>query len=182
MTVKIEQKEVIRKGRVFDIMAEKVVLPNGNRLTMEIIRHPGAAAIIAMDEDRHILMLQQYRYAVGGLLWEIPAGTFENQESPLACAQRELAEETGYCALNWEFLGTITPVPGYSDEKIHIFLASTLESGRQELDPDEIIRVQKLPLKDVVDMISDGRISDAKTMAGLLLALPKLGHPLLARQ
>ena len=179
MIAKVEQREVVRKGRVFDVMVEKVTLPNGNRLAMDIIRHPGASAIVAVDEKDQVLMLEQYRYAAGGMLWEIPAGTLEEDEEPLNCARRELVEETGCGATDWLMLGTIVPVPGYSDEKIHIFLARDLKEDRQHLDPDEIIQVRRLPLHDVMQMIMDGEIKDAKTMAGLMLALPRLGHPLL---
>ena len=179
MNIKVKQREVIRKGRVFDMTVEKVLLPNGNRLDMDIIRHPGAAAVVALDDNDQVLMLEQYRHAAGGMLWEIPAGTLEDREEPLVCARRELTEETGFSAAQWDRLGAVVPVPGYSDEKIHIFLARALEPARQHLDPDEIIEVHRLPLATVLDMIAAGRIVDAKTMAGLLLALPRLGHPLL---
>lgn len=178
MTVKVEQRDVVRRGRVFDVTVETVTLPNGNRLDMDIIRHPGAAAIIAVDEREQILMLEQYRYAAGGTLWEIPAGTLEDNEDPLNCAQRELGEEAGCRAADWLMLGTIVPVPGYSDEKIHIYLARGLTEARQHLDPDEIIQVRRLPLNLVLQMVVKGEIKDAKTMAGLMLALPELGYPL----
>lgn len=178
MTSRVEQREVVRKGRVFDFTVETVTLPNGNRLNMDIIRHPGAAAIVAVDDKERILMLQQYRHAAGGTLWEIPAGTLEENEDPLNCARRELVEEAGCNAGDWLKLGTIIPVPGYSDEKIHIFLARALKEARQHLDPDEIIQVRRLSLTEVVRMIVNGEVKDAKTMAGLMLALPKLGYPL----
>lgn len=182
MTGKVERREVIHKGRVFDFTVETVTLPNGNRLNMDIIRHPGAAAIVAVDDRERVFMLRQYRHAAGGTLWEIPAGTLEEDENPLNCAQRELVEEAGCRAADWLKLGTIVPVPGYSDEEIHIYLARALKEAPQHLDPDEIIQVQRLPLSEVVRMIANGEVQDAKTMAGLMLALPKLGYPLVERR
>jgi ADP-ribose pyrophosphatase len=176
MESRIHHKEIIRHGRVFDITLENVSLPNGARIDMEIIRHPGAAAIAAMSDQREILMLRQYRHAVGAYWWEIPAGTFNGQEDPLACAQRELAEETGYSARLWESLGAVAPVPGYSDERIHIFLAKELDRSAPQLDFDEIIEVHPLPLDQVVKMIIEGRIEDAKTITAVFRLLYKLGQ------
>ena len=116
-------------------------------------------------------MLNQYRHAVGGMLWEIPAGTFDGKEDPLACARRELLEETGYSASNWTPLGAITPVPGYSDERIHLFLARGLTAKTQNLDADEIIEVHKVPIERLVAMIMEGGIEDAKTIAAVYRAL-----------
>jgi ADP-ribose pyrophosphatase len=172
----IHRKEIVRHGRVFDITLENVSLPNGARIDMEVIRHPGAAAIAAMTDHREILMLRQYRHAVGAYWWEIPAGTFNGKEEPLVCAQRELAEETGYSARMWEPLGAVTPVPGYSDERIHLFLARELNQSAPHLDFDEIIEVHPLPLDRVVRMIVDGRIEDAKTITAVFRVLHKLGQ------
>lgn len=174
MSVTVHRKELIRHGRVFDITLENVRLPNGACIDMEIIRHPGAAAIAALTADQEILMLKQYRHAVGQFWWEIPAGTFEAQEAPLACAKRELTEETGYRAQTWEPLGAVTPVPGYSDERIHLFLARDLSSSSQHLDFDEVIEVHPLPLDHVVQMIVDGEIEDAKTVTAIFRTLHKL--------
>ena len=176
MESRIHHKEIIRHGRVFDITLENVSLPNGARIDMEVIRHPGAAAIAALTDQREILMLRQYRHAVGTYWWEIPAGTFNGREDPLACAQRELAEETGYSARRWEPLGAVTPVPGYSDERIHIFLAKELDRSAPHLDFDEIIEVHPLPLDQVVKMIVEGGIEDAKTITAVFRVLHKLGQ------
>jgi ADP-ribose pyrophosphatase len=174
MEPRIHRKEIIRHGRVFDITLENVSLPNGARIDMEIIRHPGAAAIAAMTDNQDILMLRQYRHAVGDYWWEIPAGTFDGEEDPLVCAQRELAEETGYSARSWESLGAVTPVPGYSDERIHLFLARELTRSAPDLDFDEIIEVHPMPLDRVANMIVEGRIEDAKTIAAIFRVLHKL--------
>ena len=174
MTVRVLRRDLVRKGRVFDFTVENVTFTSGYNLDLEIIRHPGAAAIVPLDDDNEVLLLKQYRHAVGGLLWEIPAGTFEDGESSLACAQRELSEETGYTATTWDSLGAIRPVPGYSDERIQLFLARNLTPARQNLDPDEIVEVHKMPLDRVTAMIAGGQIEDAKTIAGIFLTLNHL--------
>lgn len=175
MDAKINRKELIQRGRVFDVTLENVCLPNGACIDMTIVRHPGAAAIVPLAGNDEILMLKQYRHAVGRYWWEIPAGTLNKQEEPLACAQRELAEETGYTARLWDPLGAISPVPGYSDERIHIFLARELSKTQQNLDFDEIIEVHPLPVQDVVSMIMSGEIEDAKSIAAIFRTLQKLG-------
>ena len=158
------------RGRVFDLYTETVRLENGVVADLEVIRHPGAAAIVAMDADRRVLMIRQYRHAVGGYIWEIPAGTLEGEESPTDCAARELEEETGYRATDWQPLGDIVPVPGYSDERIHLFLATGLTPGTQHLDRDELLSVHAVAFDMVLDMINDGTIQDAKTIASVLMA------------
>jgi ADP-ribose pyrophosphatase len=170
----VHDRKVLHKGRVFSLTRENLTLSNGFKTDMDIIRHPGAAAIVAVTVDQHFLMLRQYRHAVGKTLWEIPAGTLEAGEPPLSCAQRELAEETGFSARQWQPLGAITPVPSYSDERIHLFLARDLLSAKQHLDVDEIIQVQKLPLATILNLIGEGSIEDAKTISAIFLAKQKL--------
>ena len=174
MKTHIHRKETIRHGRVFDVTLEDVSLPNGARIEMEIIRHPGAAAIAALTDTQEILMLRQYRHAVGDYWWEIPAGTLNSSEHPLGCAKRELAEETGYAAQEWDSLGAVTPVPGYSDERIHLFMAEGLTQADPHLDFDEIIEVHPLPLDQVAAMIVEGQIEDAKTIAAVFRVLHRL--------
>jgi ADP-ribose pyrophosphatase len=164
------QSTLIRKGRVFDFYAETITLPNGVTLDMEIIRHPGAAAIVPVMDDGSVLLLKQYRHAVGGFIWEIPAGTLDPGEDPRQCAERELIEETGYAARHFERLVEITPLPAYSDERIHIFLATGLTKAAQNLDPDELLVVHQVELGLAMKMIADGEIQDAKTIVGLQLA------------
>lgn len=172
--IQIHRREILRKGRVFDVTLENVTLPNGTNIDMEIIRHPGASAIVPLTDDNNVLMLKQYRHAAGRVLWEIPAGTFDSGETPLACAIRELVEETGFQADTWDTLGSVTPVPGYSDERINLYLARDLTQSSQQLDPDEIIQVQALPLSQVAVMITSGEIEDAKTIAAIFRTLHKL--------
>ena len=167
---------LIRKGRVFNFYAENVTLPNGVTMEMEIIRHPGAAAIVPLMGDHSVLLLEQYRHAVGGFIWEIPAGTLDAGEAPRACAERELTEETGYVARQWERLGEITPLPAYSDERIHLFIATDLVREAQNLDEDELLFVHRVKIDQALDMIADGTIQDAKTIAGLQLAASRLAR------
>ncbi len=174
MSLQVHTRKTIRHGRVFDITVENVTFPNGFNVDLEILRHPGASAIVPLLGTDKVVMIKQYRHAIGDFMWEIPAGTFDGQEEPLACARRELTEETGYAAGRWERLGAITPVPGYSDERIHLFLARDLSPAAQELDQDELLEVYPLPLHEVVDMIMAGRIEDAKTIAGIFFAMQKL--------
>ena len=150
-------------------------MENDETVDLKVIRHPGAAAIVAMPDPETILLLHQYRHAVGGYIWEVPAGTMDGGETPEQCARRELAEETGFSARDVEKLAEIIPVPGYSDERVHLFLATGLEAARQRLDRDELIRVETVPMKGALDMIEEGRIQDAKTIASLMLAARRLG-------
>jgi ADP-ribose pyrophosphatase len=165
---------LIRKGRVFAFYAENVTLPNGVTLDMEIIRHPGAAAIVPVMADQRVLLLNQYRHAVDGFIWEIPAGTLDAGETPRCCAARELIEETGYSARHLEKMAEITPLPAYSDERIHLYLATDLAVADQRLDADELLYVHSVELDRAMEMIADGRIQDAKTIAGLNLAAARL--------
>lgn len=169
MSAQIHEKKLLHRGRVFDFTLERITLENDETIDLEVIRHPGAAAIVAMPDPETILLLHQYRHAVGGYIWEVPAGTLDSRETPEGCARRELVEETGFSGRRFEKLGEITPVPGYSDERIHIFLASGLEPDRQRLDRDELIRVETLSFKSALDMIDQGQIQDAKTIASLML-------------
>lgn len=169
------RSSLIQKGRVFNFYTENITLPNGATLDMEIVRHPGAAAIVPVMEDHTVLLLKQYRYAVGGLIWEIPAGTLDPGEDARQCAERELAEETGYAARHFEKLADITPLPAYSDERIHLFMATDLSKSAQNLDADELLFVHRLDLNQALEMIAEGTIQDAKTICGLQLAAGRLG-------
>ena len=170
MTAKINDRQVIHRGRVYNLVRENVTLDNGVTTDMEFIEHPGATAIIAMFNDSRVLLLKQYRHSLREYIWEIPAGTLNPKEEMLDCAKRELIEETGYSAAQWQKLGEITPVPGYSDEQIHIYLATELQPAEQDLDKDEIIHVHKVKFSETVEMIKSGDIQDAKTITGLLMA------------
>jgi ADP-ribose pyrophosphatase len=161
---------LVKKGRVFDIYAENITLPNGINMDMEIIRHPGAAAIVPIMDDDTVLLLKQYRHAAGGFIWEIPAGTLDPGEDARQCANRELTEETGYTAQYFEKLTEIIPLPAYSDERIHLFLATGLTQAAQKLDEDELLFVHRVGMHRTMEMIAKGEIQDAKTIIGLQLA------------
>ncbi|MEW5734469.1 MAG: NUDIX hydrolase [Thermodesulfobacteriota bacterium] len=165
-----EGRELLYKGRVFSLMREAVTLPGGRVTRMDIIRHPGAAAMVPVTDAGDVLLLRQYRHAVGGYIWEIPAGTMDPGETPEECAARELVEETGFAAERLERLSSITPVPGYSSEVIHLFLATGLVPRTGDLDHDEVLTVHATPISKVYEMAATGEITDAKTLAGLLLA------------
>lgn len=169
MTPKVNRQKTLRKGRVFEITLENVTFPNGFNTEMEIIRHPGASAIVPLSDNEEVILLKQYRHAIGKYIWEIPAGTCDGSEDPLVCAKRELTEETGFSASFWDYLGVITPVPGYSDEKINIYLARKLIAATQNLDQDEFIEIYHVPFQQVIEMIIKGEIQDAKTIAAIFL-------------
>ncbi len=174
VNAKVNEIRRIHTGRVFYMDQEDVTLENGTRIKMEVIRHPGAASIVALTEGGEVLLLRQYRHAVGDYIWEIPAGTKSENEDSLICARRELEEETGYTANRWEDLGDITPLPGYSDERIHLFLAQELKETTQNLDADEVLTVHKIPYREVLEMIRLGKIKDAKTISALFLASSRI--------
>ncbi len=170
MSTKTLERVTLHKGRVFSLVKEKIRLENGVTVDLDIIRHPGAAAMVPLTKDNTLLMIRQYRHATGGFIWEIPAGTLDPDETPLECAKRELVEEIGYSANAWHKLGEITPVPGYSDERIHIYCATDLSPARQNLDRDEILHVHEVRFDEAVKMVQRGEIEDAKTLSGLFMA------------
>jgi ADP-ribose pyrophosphatase len=158
----------VYRGRIVHLTIEDVTLPNGHVTPLEIVRHPGAAAIATLDEQGRVTLLRQYRHAVGGYLWEVPAGKLDPGESPAACAARELAEEAGLSASHLEPLGSIVTCPGFCDEIIHLFAATGLRNVPTQRGADEIIdTVTSVPLQDALAMIRDGAIRDAKTIAAL---------------
>jgi len=161
----------IYRGRVVHLTAEDVELPNGHRVELEIVRHPGAAAIVALDATGAVTLLRQYRHAVGGHLWEVPAGKLDPGEAPAACAARELREEAGLEAGRLEAVGAIVTCPGFCDEVIHLFVATDLRPAAQALGADEVIDdVRAVPLREAMAMIRSGAIRDGKTIAALVQA------------
>ena len=156
----------IFRGRIFDVVAYDV-LAEGRPIHREMVEHPGAAAILPIDGDGMVIMVNQYRFPAGRLL-EIPAGTMEKNESPLQCAHRELREETGYVAGRMEPLLSYHPSIGYSTEVIHCFVATNLTESGASPDEDEIISVQRYSPPQVLEMIKSGAIRDSKTMCCML--------------
>ncbi|HTW89528.1 MAG TPA: NUDIX hydrolase [Candidatus Binataceae bacterium] len=163
------RRSVLKLG-VVDLGVESAALPNGLTLDLAVIRHPGAAAIVAIDDHGEVAMLEQWRHTIGGYLWEVPAGTRREGEAARVCAERELREEAGLGATRWEHLGTIVTIPSFCDERIELFLARGLIDSAQEHDPDEVIRVVRVPLGEALRMIRAGEITDAKTIVALYRA------------
>ncbi|MGQ9462903.1 MAG: NUDIX hydrolase [Candidatus Fervidibacter sp.] len=172
-------EELLRSEKVFDgrliaLRRDTVRLLNGRESTREVVVHPGAVAIVPMLDDRKVVLVSQYRHAVGKTLMEIPAGTLHPDEKPEDCALRELREETGYIAGRLEKLLSLHLAPGYSTELIHLFLAEDLRPAKSETDEDEFIEPVIVPLDEAVVKILKGEIQDAKTVAALLLVWNKL--------
>ena len=169
----IEKKvsgEDVFDGVLLHVKRDTVQLPNGHQATREWIKHPGAAAVVPLLPNGDIILVKQYRYPVEHVTLEVPAGKLDSaEEDPLLCARRELSEETGYEAEKIWKLTTIATTVGFSNEYIHLYAADGLKSGEQHPDEDEFINVVKVPLREAVEMVEDGRIYDAKSMVSILL-------------
>ena len=157
----------IYKGTVVTLNVDTVRLPNGHTIDLEVIRHPGASAVVPMKQDGTVVLIRQFRHAANGFIYEIPAGKLHPKEDPLDCAARELEEEIGYRAGRFQLLSSIFTAPGFADEVIHVYLATELTMGTQNLDQDEVLEVVEMPLKEAIAKIEDGTIRDAKTIVGL---------------
>jgi ADP-ribose pyrophosphatase len=167
----------VYRGRIVDLGIEEVKLPNGVEVELEVIRHPGASAVVAVDEAGRVILIRQFRHAAGGFIWELPAGVLDHRGEPAeVCAGRELLEETGLRAGRLTRLGTILTTPGFTDERIHLFLAQDLREERHAQEADEVIaEIARLPLGEALAMTRRGEIVDAKTICGLHLAAAILG-------
>ncbi len=164
---RILKREPVFQGRVIDVAVETVELPNGRAVDLEVIRHPGGAATVALDEQERVCLLRQFRHAGDGWLWELPAGKIDPGEEPLATAKRELEEEAGVRAADWQDLGRMHSSPGVFTEVIHLWLARGLESLVHDHGEDELIEIHWLPFNQALDWCGDGTITDAKTLVGL---------------
>ncbi len=162
------ETERVYKGRIVNVRRDIVQTESGRRVDREVVEHPGAVAILAVDAEHRIALVRQYRHAVAESLWEVPAGKLEPGEDPAACAVRELAEETGYKAHNVRQLSCIYSTPGFCDEKIYLFYASLLEQGTSQPEEDEAIRVGLFSPESVLEKIRNGEIRDAKTIVAML--------------
>jgi ADP-ribose pyrophosphatase len=165
----------IHTGRIFTVDQDVIRLPNGSTYEIDIVRHPGGAAVVPFltdpaGEDPQLLLVKQYRYAAEGYLYEIPAGKLSPGEDPRHCADRELKEETGCDAGRIEFLTTIYTTPGFTDERIHLFMATELVRGDTAHEADEFMTVETVTLTRALQLIKDGGISDAKSVIGILYA------------
>jgi ADP-ribose pyrophosphatase len=162
-------------GRIIHLDIDTVRFPNGSVGELEMIRHPGASAVVPFlsdpdGEDPQILLIRQYRYAAEGYLYEVPAGRLDGGETPDACARRELKEETGCEAERVEHLITIYTTPGFTDEKIHVFMAVGLTRGEVAREADEFIEVETMAFSQALSLVERGEIQDAKTVVALLYA------------
>ena len=168
--------ETVFDGTILHIRRDTVALPNGNPASREVVRHIGAVCVIPVTEDNQVIVERQYRYPIDRVITEIPAGKLDSrEENRLSAIQRELREETGYTAEEWISLGDFHPAPAYSDEYISMYLARGLHAGTQHLDADEFLDVFTVPLKELVEDVMAGRISDAKTQTAVLKAARILG-------
>ena len=165
----VEVKNVFT-GRVIEVNIERVELPNGSVADLEIIRHPGGAAVVALDDSKRICLLRQFRHAVDGWIWELPAGKIDNREPPLETAQRELEEEAGMAAGSWRPLGDYVASPGVFTEVVHLFLATQLTPLPPRPEEHEVFEVHWLPFGDVLRMADSGELRDGKSLVGVYRA------------
>ncbi len=168
----------IYRGRIIGLDVEDVDLPNGRRAKLEIVRHPGGAAVVALDGQGRVCLLRQYRHAVGGWLWELPAGKIDAGEGPDATARRELQEEAGVRARHWTPLGRVISSPGVFTEIVYLYLARNLEPVSVGCEDHEVFEVHWLPFGEALQWARDGTLLDAKSVIGLLRADHALqAHP-----
>jgi 8-oxo-dGTP pyrophosphatase MutT (NUDIX family) len=157
----------IHSGRIIRVSTERLLYNNGREYDLDFVRHPGAAAVVAIDHAGRVCLVRQYRHGIMDFLWEIPAGKLDPGEAPQHCAVRELAEETGVSAARWTSLGQYLPAPGIFTEVIHLYLARDLEVGAPKPDADEELELQWLPLNEAMGMVLRGEWNDGKTAMAL---------------
>lgn len=175
MPFQLLKSEPLFQGRAFKIRRDTLKTPDGNETKFDIVEHGGSVIIIPIDADGNMLFVSQYRHAAGKDLLELPAGTREGDEPYDECAAREIREETGMAAGKLEHIGDFYLAPGYSTEFMAVFLATDLTHDPLEADDDEFLQLEKIPVKQAMEISMSGKIVDAKTLAALFLAIPKLG-------
>jgi 8-oxo-dGTP pyrophosphatase MutT (NUDIX family) len=171
----IEKLQTIFKGRVVTLNIETVRLPNGHVIDLEIMHHPGGAAIVALDAQLRVCLIRQFRHAVGGWIWELPAGKLEPDEPPQETARRELIEEAGCEAADWLPLGAYVASPGVFTETVHLFMARSLRAAKIAHEAAELIEIHWIPLAEACQRALSGELVDGKTVVGLLRAQALLG-------
>ena len=169
------QTERVYDGKLVGLRVDTVELPSGRETIREIVEHGEVVAMVPIDSENNVLLVRQYRKAAEKVLLEIPAGLVEPGESPIECARRELEEETGFAAESWDLLGGFYTSPGFCTEYIHVYLATQLSPSRSDPDDDEIIELVRVPLSKAADLVASGEVYDAKSIAGLHMALCRLG-------
>lgn len=168
------ERKILYRGKVVELGLETLVLPGGDAHTLEVIRHPGGAAVLAIDAQGLVCLLRQYRHAAGGWLWELPAGKRDAGEDPLHTARRELEEEAGLRAEAWQPLGSTFMTPGFCDEVIHFYLAEGLTRVAPRPERHELLERHWLPWPQVLAWSRDGTLCDAKSLVAIHLAGPRL--------
>ena len=168
---KILSSKILLRSRVFDVRRDKIIEPDGLRSTRDIVVHPGSVVVLPVFDDGRILLIRQYRHAVGRELWELVAGGMEPGEAPLAGAKRELAEETGYTARSWRKLLDVFPTPGFVSERMVVYLAQDLREGEARPEDDERITARAFAPREIERWIRSGKLRDAKSIAGILYYL-----------
>ena len=162
------KSEIFYKGKIIQLQLETLIYKDAKTQHWEIVRHPGAVAILAIDENDHLYLIKQWRRAIGKMILELPAGCLEAGEEPLECAKRELQEETGYRAEKWRSLGGFYSAPGFCDEYLHLFLATDLSESALPQDENEGIDLVKIPLKEALTLVERQEINDVKTLYAIL--------------
>jgi ADP-ribose pyrophosphatase len=168
------KRRVTYQGRSITVCVEEAELPDGRRVDLDVVRHPGAAAIVPFETEELVLLIRQFRHATGGTIWEVPAGKLDG-EAPEVCAAKELEEEAGRRAGRLERLGSIWTTPGFTDEVIHLFAAFDLEPVPQRLEADEVIEVVPTPIGEALEMVWSGELRDAKSAIALVHAARRIG-------
>jgi len=175
--LRLLRREVLYQGKVFDLVVERVVLPSGREAVREVARHPGGAVVVALFDDGTVLLVEQLRYPLGERVVELPAGKLDPGETPAEAAARELEEETGYRAGRFTPLLSFYTTPGFCDEHLHLFLATDLEAldgGPRREEAESSMTLRRLRLQEALELVDQGRIKDAKTIIGLMVASRKM--------
>ena len=174
MPFELIKSEILLQGRVFKLRRDHLKTPEGRETKLEIIEHGGSVVIVPIDQDGNVIFVRQYRHATGQDILELPAGTRDDDELHEECAARESREEIGMEAGKLEKVGEFYLAPGYSTEFMAVFIATELKHNPLDPDEDEVLAVEKIPVKEVFEIARDGKIQDAKSLAALLLAKPQL--------
>jgi ADP-ribose pyrophosphatase len=169
MKFRVEAEETIFQGRIIRLVARDLVLPNGRKTKFHIVEHPGAVAIVPVHANGDVVLLRQFRPTVGREIYEIPAGTIEPGEAPLATAKREIIEETGLRAKKWTKIAEFYTAPGFCTELMHVYVAEGLTPASADGDEDEILKPVRMSIGSALKMIRAKKIRDAKSIAGLLI-------------